>query len=177
MEDTKLLQEMTDRVLAEAPKKKGKGKKNAEKDAANRQVQPGAYSYSQALDFAPPLGDHNLYKAQGHVNWGPHTGVGPYVDDTTKRAKSEQSSLQSAWEQLSEAVTPADTWGKALVEMGGACDVSHEDIDEKKVGFKKLAGKLSHEKGVEDPKALAAEIGRKKYGAKAFAARVAKGHK
>lgn len=30
--------------------------------------------------------------------------------------------------------------------------------------FNKLASKLSHEKGVTDPKALAASIGRKKYG-------------
>ncbi len=34
------------------------------------------------------------------------------------------------------------------------------------VGFKKLAGELAHEKGVTNPAALAASIGRKKYGAK-----------
>jgi len=36
------------------------------------------------------------------------------------------------------------------------------------VGFKKLKGELAHEKGVENPGALAAYIGRKKYGAKTF---------
>lgn len=30
--------------------------------------------------------------------------------------------------------------------------------------FRELEGKLSHEKGIEDPAALAASIGRKKYG-------------
>lgn len=35
--------------------------------------------------------------------------------------------------------------------------------------FKKLEGELSHEKGIRDPGALAASIGRKKYGAKKFA--------
>ena len=34
--------------------------------------------------------------------------------------------------------------------------------------FRKLKGKLSHEKGISDPAALAASIGRKKYGAKKF---------
>ena len=34
--------------------------------------------------------------------------------------------------------------------------------------FAKLEGKLSHEKGVTDPGALAAAIGRKKFGAKKF---------
>lgn len=43
----------------------------------------------------------------------------------------------------------------------------YEDaIDEKHIGFKKLEGELSHEKGVKNPGALAAFIGRKKYGAK-----------
>ena len=32
--------------------------------------------------------------------------------------------------------------------------------------FKKLEGELSHEKGITDPAALAASIGRKKYGEK-----------
>jgi hypothetical protein len=38
-------------------------------------------------------------------------------------------------------------------------------------GFKKLEGKLSHEKGVTNPAALAASIGRKKYGEKGMEAR------
>jgi hypothetical protein len=43
------------------------------------------------------------------------------------------------------------------------------------LGFKKLEGKLSKEKGVTDPAALAASIGRKKYGAKGMAAKSAAG--
>lgn len=42
--------------------------------------------------------------------------------------------------------------------------------------FKKLTTKLSRE-GVEDPKALAASIGRRKYGKKRFQALAAKGKK
>jgi hypothetical protein len=43
-----------------------------------------------------------------------------------------------------------------------------QNVDEKYVGFDKLKNKLSNEKGVTDPGALAASIGRKKYGPKGF---------
>jgi hypothetical protein len=48
---------------------------------------------------------------------------------------------------------------------------------EKHIGFKKLKGELSHEKGVRNPGALAAAIGRKKYGAKGMAKKSAAGRK
>lgn len=41
--------------------------------------------------------------------------------------------------------------------------------------FKALEGELAHRKGVTDPKALAAYIGRKKYGAKKMAKMAAHG--
>lgn len=43
--------------------------------------------------------------------------------------------------------------------------------------FKALEGKLSHEKGIKHPGALAAYIGRKKYGAKKMAKWSAAGEK
>lgn len=43
--------------------------------------------------------------------------------------------------------------------------------------FNKLAGKLAHEPGVKNPKALAAAIGRKKYGAAGMARKSAAGRK
>lgn len=76
-------------------------------------------------------------------------------------------------------------WGKGTVIPGQIyeyedrfyADVMFEhgiekwvDITEEYLGFKKLKSKLSHEKGVDNPGALAASIGRKKYGAKKFAA-------
>ena len=45
------------------------------------------------------------------------------------------------------------------------------------IGFTKLASKLAHRPGVNDPKALAAAIGRKKYGAKKFDSAAARGKK
>lgn len=41
--------------------------------------------------------------------------------------------------------------------------------------FAKLKGELSHEKGIKNPGALAASIGRKKYGSKKMASMSAKG--
>lgn len=45
------------------------------------------------------------------------------------------------------------------------------------VGFDKLKGELAHEKGVKNPGALAAAIGRRKYGAKKFGRYAAAGKK
>lgn len=44
------------------------------------------------------------------------------------------------------------------------------------VGFDKLKGELAHQKGVTNPGALAAYIGRKKYGAKAMGKAAKSGH-
>lgn len=44
-------------------------------------------------------------------------------------------------------------------------------------GFSKLKGELAHEKGVRNPGAVAAAIGRKKYGAKKFQHAAATGTK
>ena len=52
-----------------------------------------------------------------------------------------------------------------------------QEINEKYMGFDKLKGKLSHQKGVKDPGALAASIGRKKYGKAKFQKAAAKGKK
>lgn len=203
MKDTKKLREFTDRILAEAPKKKGKkGKKDAE--AAQGHVRPREYGYAEAFDFARPLGFLN--PTADYVNWGPFTGggadAGP-IRDLKHGVGKEQSSLQSTWERLSEAVDPKGTWQLAeaiydeakgekggdvhidVIEPGAEHDMfgtkeenaSCEDMDEVHLGFKKLSGDLAHQKGVKDPDALAASIGRKKYGAAGMAAKSAAGRK
>ena len=45
------------------------------------------------------------------------------------------------------------------------------------VGFKKLKGQLAGKPGIRDPGAVAAAIGRKKYGKRRFQAAAAKGKK
>jgi hypothetical protein len=57
-------------------------------------------------------------------------------------------------------------------ERSAANDAAQEIYDEH-LGFSKLKAKLSHEKGVEDPGALAASIGRRKYGASGMVQRSA----
>jgi hypothetical protein len=52
---------------------------------------------------------------------------------------------------------------------------SDKEVSEKHIGFKKLEGELGH-KGVKNPGALAAYIGRKKYGAKKFNKAAHAGH-
>jgi hypothetical protein len=56
-----------------------------------------------------------------------------------------------------------------------AYERQHGPVQAKDGAFKKLEGKLSHEKGVTDPAALAASIGRKKYGAEGMARKSAAG--
>jgi hypothetical protein len=48
-------------------------------------------------------------------------------------------------------------------------------VEDEHLGFKKLEGQLAKEKGVTDPAALAASIGRKKYGAAGMAKKSAAG--
>lgn len=113
MIDVELLQEMTELVLAEAPKKKGKKAKKDDK----AEVQPRGYSYAESLDFAPPLGADNLYARQGAANFGPYTAaVGTTETRSTYRNGSEQRALQSAWDRLAESVSPEGTWERALIE-------------------------------------------------------------
>jgi hypothetical protein len=50
-----------------------------------------------------------------------------------------------------------------------------EGVEMAKSKFDKLAGKLANQPGVTNPKALAAAIGRKKYGAKTMAKASARG--
>jgi len=51
------------------------------------------------------------------------------------------------------------------------------ELEEKYEGFAKLKGELAHKAGVKNPGALAAAIGRKKYGKEKFQAAAAKGKK
>lgn len=62
-------------------------------------------------------------------------------------------------------------------EFGDLESEYSDDITKAYVGFEKLKEKLSHKKGVKDPGAVAAAIGRKKYGKKKFQEAAAAHHK
>ncbi len=112
----KEINKMVDATIAEAKKKK---KNKKEEKCEEVEVQPNAYSYAEALDFAPPLGSANLYRSQGAVNWGPMTGAGPAVDDLKREDGSVKAALsESAWEALDEKFNSDNYWQMALNEAG-----------------------------------------------------------
>lgn len=175
-------------VLAEAKKKKEKA------IALKHDPKPPAYGYAEAFDFSAPLGAYNLYRNQGPVNWGPMTSAGTKIDDkivpqrerleAALRGIQTEAAKPSSWERLSEAVdpqVPGNVWEAAnhwYDHAGfGLGHTTSENIEEKKIGFAKLKAQLAKKKGVHNPGALAAAIGRKKYGKVGMAKKSAAGRK
>ena len=79
--------------------------------------------------------------------------------------------MTKSWQQLAEMLRPPlelprPEKGDTDLSLPGG----HEG-GENESKFSKLQGKLAHQKGVKNPRALAAAIGIKKYGAKGMAAR------
>lgn len=187
------LRKLVEEVIAEAKKKK---------EDLEEETRPDGHMYDKTFDMSQPLGAYNLYRSQGPVNWGPHTGPGPKIDDRPYGVKNESSLRAALRTMISEALMPdpSSAWmgvvppapkrvprnmweaamhwydfqGKGLGE-GSAAGVAN--LAEKHVGFKALKGKLAHKKGVKDAGALAASIGRKKYGAAGMAKKSAAGRK
>ena len=184
------LVEYVGQVFAEDKRaKKSKAKK---KDGESKvgDALPHGYAYAEALDFMKPLGEDNRYHLQGQAAWGPSTGVGlsMNMNDNIVLNKNifrfEEGKSFSPWDLLGEAVQPAAAptlWESVLrwydhQKLGLGLDEAAE-MDEKHVGFKKLAQHFARQKNIHDPDALAASIGRKKYGAKGMAKKAAAGHK
>lgn len=147
---TRLKDLVRDLVIAEARKAK-KGKKKEEKET---EKSPG-YQHAEALDFSKPLGDWNVYRHQGVANWGPYTSQGVVPENIVEDFRG------SAWEGFAEEA-PGNIW---------------EALERVSEDFSSLKKKLAHKKGVTDPAALAASIGRKKLGSKEMARRSVAGRK
>lgn len=193
----KELPALVESIIAEAKKKKDKEKK------LSKVPEPKEYQYAEAFDYSPPLAAYNLYRSQGQANWGPQTGEGPRVDDRTAihhTLKEDEKVLngivegtlipeKSAWDAIKavkedkstlKGFLPESTaWGEALrwYDHAGQGLGTPGALEEKAMGFAKLKGKLAHKKGVKNPAALAASIGRKKLGNKEMARRAAAGKK
>lgn len=173
------LRRMVERTIDEAKKKRGK-KKDAPEE---REVHPAGYSYAESFDFSRPLGALNAYARQGVANFGPYTGDGSALSELVKE---DAVPADSAWSIIAEAIRrelpPSErknVWESALhwYDFHQRGLGSADGLTETHIGFKKLANKLAHKKGVTDPRALAASIGRKKYGKKGMARRAAAGRK
>lgn len=80
-------------------------------------------------------------------------------------------------DETDEGVEADMDGGRPATALGESAFARAGRITEKHVGFKKLKGELSHQKGVRNPGALAAAIGRKKYGSKGMAAKSAAGRR
>lgn len=166
-------------MVAEA---KGK-KKSKERKAAGgpgKGVEPSGFSYADALDFSAPLGPNNLYRRQGGSAWGPLTSAGTALTDNELEPKDVNEAAVRALVRhvISEGRTGRNIWEQAMHWYDHAQrGLGTGRMSEKHVGFKALKGKLAHEKGVEDPAALAASIGRKKLGSKEMARRTSKGRR
>ena len=102
-------------IMSEAKKKKEKAKELA------RHVDPLAYSYSEAFDFSAPLGQYNIYKTQGVVNWGPMTSTGTKVDDRAGANASSEAAIRKYLRSvMQEEITEGDSaWKKVYEEMNG----------------------------------------------------------
>lgn len=82
--------------------------------------------------------------------------------------------MTKSWRRLAEALGPG------MIDLNGMrppleLPVPEDEFDES--AFSRLSHKLDKQPGVTDPDALAAAIGRKKYGAAGMAAKSAAGRK
>lgn len=141
-------------------------RKKAEKvDAKDENAAPGGYGSRAAVhDFSTPLGAANRYRREGASNVGPYTAEGAI-----------RSYVRSVVEAVLDAGLVSEASGP--YDPGRSAWSQASDLVEKYIGFKALTKKLSGKKGVTDPAALAAHIGRKKLGAKEMARRSARGRR
>lgn len=127
--DMKDLELYVEGVLNEVKKKKEKAIA-LKKDEANI-----GYTYAEEFDFSAPLGQYNLYRTQGAVNWGPMTSAGTKIDDriSGQRSKKEEAKVLESVEfrTLAEAAERTDEgpWDYAKSMAGQAAG-----------GIKKAAG-------------------------------------
>jgi hypothetical protein len=109
--------------------------------------------------------------AVGHAVTAPAQGVQTMTERVAARMPAGQPG---------SALTPPPAHAKGPTLPGAHLfapkpTMGKTELKKEHIGFNKLAGELAHEKGVENPKAVAAAIGRKKYGAKGMAEKAAKG--
>jgi hypothetical protein len=190
------LRGMVQTAINEAKKKKAK--------VAEAEHRADGQIVDKNFDFAPALGGFNLYRSQGAANFGPYTNTPHSIDDRIYGTKMESALRQAIGQMISEELSPdpssawaalvpqpvavpTNIWEAAMhyydFQRRGLGQVKEDatppntSVDEKHIGFKKLKGKLAHKKGVKNAGALAASIGREKYGAKGMAKKAAAGRK
>jgi hypothetical protein len=103
----------------------------------------------------------------------------PAGDDAEDDEEPDEDDDDDEDDEEDEAVdfSGSDRGTRPKTALGEGATGGAWALVEKHIGFKKLKGELSHERGVKDPGALAAAIGRKKYGAKGMARKAAAGRR
>lgn len=143
------IKQVVDRQLAEARKAKKKKKKDEQEKT------PG-YTYAETFDFSKPLGELNLYRAQGA------SGIGPYTTGAP---------TNSMWPVLEGIVEgknrPQGIWESLMFASEGFDEAKKETEDDEETepaedGFSEIDPKTAHKKGAKDPKALAAHVKKQK---------------
>jgi len=110
---------------------------------------------------------------EGHEGPEEHYGMNPRKGQMREgqTAREYTNLMRENWKrQIAESASKKKS---ASDEVPSDSDMSMAEDGP----FQKLEGKLSHEKGVHDPAALAASIGRKKLGGKEYDHRISEGER
>jgi hypothetical protein len=141
--------------------------------AMHKQVEP----VTGAQDEESDRDEHGRFAKGSKVSHKDYPGQTGEVLQTYEAGAKRTPYSRIAWSAPGGKTTHTVFKGAEHKGLKKAQDTVEPVGRDEKLGFKKLEGKLAREKGVKDPGALAASIGRKKYGAKGMAAKAAAGRK
>jgi hypothetical protein len=176
-------------TLPQAPEGASKEEKLAHFDKLNSRLQSPSYSHhSEQTGRHNAEGSNHQAMREFHASRAEDPQHAEAMHRHEDAAKAHEAAF-NAHRAGAQAVlngeksnrASADEHSKKARALGKLANAASRLTERKRtdehVGFQKLENELSHEKGVTNPAGLAAEIGRKKYGAKGMAAKAAAGRK
>ena len=113
-------------ILEEA-KKSEKSTRSSKKSGKPPQVEAYGF-YDKEHDFSTPQGEHNLYRQQGAVNWGPYTSAGPRVDYSLK--ETDERALRALVREVIEngTIDESSAWAPFLARAAPLFESSWEEV-------------------------------------------------
>lgn len=152
-------QETKSKMSLAEPKYKAPGN-----DQGVRSEKPAMHTGDQ-----PNKADPNMPKSRYQMEKAEYLGK-PYTSDAQRRWAHTENGEKALGGPKKVHEWDESSKGKKLPEH-----VKKDELAKEHIGFNKLKGELAHEKGVHNPGAVAAAIGRKKYGAEGMAHKAAAG--